>query len=119
MEFCKQAEEDANQPQTHYFEDVSTGDNSRQAIRTTLEDLISAKRIKSGNGSYQALGQMSNEGIQALFHRANPSRANIDDQGIAKGNGEITAIAIDNVHSENKANCARKQNCWLSVHKSK
>lgn len=85
MEFCKQAEEDANQPQTHYFEDVSTGDNSRQAIRTTLEDLISAKRIKSGNGSYQALGQMSNESIQALFHRANPSRANIDDQGIAKG----------------------------------
>lgn len=87
LEFCKRAEEDANQPRTHYFEDVSTGDNSRQAITTTLEDLISAKRIKSGNGSYQALGQMSNESIQALFHRAEPSSANTDDQGIEKGKG--------------------------------
>lgn len=87
LEFCKQAEENANQPRTHYFEDVSTGDNSRQAITTTLKDLISAKRIKSGNGSYQALGQMSNESIQTVFRRAEPSSASTDDQGIAKGKG--------------------------------
>lgn len=72
LEFCKRAEEDAKQPRTHYFEDVSTGDNSRQAIVTTLEDLISAKRIKSGDGSYQALGQMSNESVQTVFHRGGP-----------------------------------------------
>lgn len=85
LEFCKKAEEDANKPRTHYFEDVSTGDNSRQAITTTLEDLISAKRIRSGNESYQALGQMSNESIQTFFDRAKPSSAKTDDQGIAKG----------------------------------
>lgn len=75
LEFCKQAEEEANHPGTHKFEDVSTGDNSRQVIATTLKDLISAKRIKSGHKSFQALGQMSNESIQTVFRRPEPSSA--------------------------------------------
>lgn len=67
LEFCKQAEKEANQQRTHYFEDVSTGNNSRQAIVTTLDDLISAKRITSGDGSCQALGNMSDESIRCFF----------------------------------------------------
>ncbi|KAJ9481090.1 hypothetical protein VN97_g12416 [Penicillium thymicola] len=78
LAFCKQAEEDANRPRTHFFEDVSTGDNSRQAIVTTLEDLISAKRIKSGNNSYQALGRMADESIQSFFSRPEPSASSND-----------------------------------------
>lgn len=74
LEFCQQAEEAANQTRTHHFEDITTGDDSRQVIATTLNDLISAKRIKSGHQSYQALGQMSNESIQAIFLRPEPSK---------------------------------------------
>ncbi|KAF9883068.1 hypothetical protein FE257_004125 [Aspergillus nanangensis] len=74
LAFCQQAEEDANKPGTHHFEDITTGDDSRQVIATTLNDLISAKRIKAGNQSYQALGQMSNESIQAIFLRPEPSK---------------------------------------------
>ncbi|KAJ5647174.1 hypothetical protein N7490_003546 [Penicillium lividum] len=78
LNFCKQVEEEAKQQRTHYFEDVSTGDNSRQAIVTTLEDLISAKRIKSGNNSYQALGRMADEGIQSFFNSAMPTDGSND-----------------------------------------
>lgn len=67
LEFGKQAEKIANQQRTHYFEDVSTGNNSRQAIVTTLDDLISAKCMTSGDSSFQALGNMSDESIQYFF----------------------------------------------------
>ncbi|KNG88886.1 hypothetical protein ANOM_003678 [Aspergillus nomiae NRRL 13137] len=73
LAFCQQAEEAANGPRTHHFEDITTGDHSRQVIVTTLNDLISAKRIKSGHQSYQAVGQMSNESIQAVFLRPKTS----------------------------------------------
>jgi hypothetical protein len=77
LEFCKQAGEEVKRPQMHLFEDVVAGDNSRQAIVTTLEDLISAKRIKVGNNSDQALGNMSDESIRYFFRRDVSS----DDQG--------------------------------------
>lgn len=78
LNFCKQVEEEAKQQRTNYFEDVTTGDNSRQAIVTTLEDLISAKRIKSGNNSYQALGRMADESIQSFFNCAIPNDGSND-----------------------------------------
>ncbi|GAB1210734.1 hypothetical protein APSETT445_009531 [Aspergillus pseudonomiae] len=83
LAFCQQAEEAANGPRTHHFEDITTGDHSRQAIATTLNDLISAKRIKSGHQSYQAFGQMSNESIQAIFLRPKTS-----EQPKEEGNSE-------------------------------
>lgn len=67
LEFCKQAEEEVKRPHMHLFEEVVAGDNSRQAIVTTLDDLISAKRIKVGNNSDQALGNMSDQSIQHFF----------------------------------------------------
>ncbi|OKP13318.1 hypothetical protein PENSUB_993 [Penicillium subrubescens] len=73
LNLCKRIEEEeANRLRTHYFEDVTTGDNSRQAIVTTLDDLISAKRIKSGDNSLQALGNMADASIQSLFNSAVP-----------------------------------------------
>lgn len=84
LNFCKQVEEEAKQQRTHLFEDVSTGDNSRQAIVTTFEDLISAKRIKSGSHSYQALGRMADETIQSFFNGALPSdesKGQVDQEG--------------------------------------
>ncbi|KAJ5569923.1 uncharacterized protein N7459_009353 [Penicillium hispanicum] len=90
LEFCKRVGEEANQLRTHHFEDVSTGDYSRQAIVTTLEDLISAKRIKSGNHSYQALGRMADESIQSLFrHPGEPGASSNgqEEHDLFKGKG--------------------------------
>lgn len=75
LAFCKQAEEAANQPLTNCFQDVSTGNNSWQVITISLKALISAKRVKSGDGSDHVLGQMSNETIQSIFLRPEPSSA--------------------------------------------
>ncbi|KAJ5935942.1 hypothetical protein N7454_005240 [Penicillium verhagenii] len=65
----------------HLFEDVVAGDNSRQAIVTTVDDLISAKRITVGNNSDQVLGNISNESIQHFVRRD----ANSNDQGSPAG----------------------------------
>ncbi|KAL3475089.1 hypothetical protein BJX99DRAFT_259702 [Aspergillus californicus] len=67
LEFCKHAEDELNQPRMNYYEDVTAGDNTHLAVVTTLKDLISAKRIKSGNGSKLVLGQMSDNTIQGIF----------------------------------------------------
>ncbi|KAL4900142.1 hypothetical protein BDW74DRAFT_104538 [Aspergillus multicolor] len=67
LEFCKHAGTEANQRHMNYYEDVTAGDNSHLAVVTTLKDLISAKRIKSGNGSKLILGQMSDDTIQSVF----------------------------------------------------
>ncbi|KAH8703885.1 hypothetical protein BGW36DRAFT_287375 [Talaromyces proteolyticus] len=74
LEFCKRVGKEAHQPRTNYYEDVTAGDNSRVAVVTTLKDLISVKRIKSGNGSQLALGQMSDDSLQSFFvHPTSPS----------------------------------------------
>ncbi|PYH88799.1 hypothetical protein BO71DRAFT_403570 [Aspergillus ellipticus CBS 707.79] len=84
LNFCKQVEEEAKQQQTHFSEDVSTGDNSRQAIVTTFEDLISAKRIKSGNNLSEALCSVADQSIQSFFNAAllkDESSGRIDQEG--------------------------------------
>jgi hypothetical protein len=75
LKFCRQVEEEAGQRHTNYYEDITTGDDSRVAVVTTFRDLISAKRIKSGNRSKLALGQMSNSSIQSIFVDTATSRA--------------------------------------------
>ncbi|KAL4815659.1 hypothetical protein BDW67DRAFT_185661 [Aspergillus spinulosporus] len=70
LEFCRHVGTDVNQPRMNYYEDVTAGDNSHLAVVTTLKDLISAKRIKSGNRSKLVMGQMSDDTIQSVF--ANP-----------------------------------------------
>lgn len=81
LEICKQAESEANRQRVHLFEDVTTGNNSRQAIVTTLDDLISARRIKSGDSSFQALGRMSDESIQSFFKDPGPRPNSNDEDG--------------------------------------
>ncbi|KAJ5608641.1 hypothetical protein N7528_009208 [Penicillium herquei] len=85
LEFCKQAEKEANQQRFHYFEDVSTGNDSRQAIVTTLNDLISAKRITSGDGSCQALGNMSDVSTRLFFQRTGFASSS-NNQGVLMRN---------------------------------
>lgn len=54
----------AGQDRTNIFEDVSMTDDGRQAIVSTIGDLISAKRITAGARSMQLMGQMSDESLQ-------------------------------------------------------
>ncbi|KAE8136801.1 hypothetical protein BDV38DRAFT_283738 [Aspergillus pseudotamarii] len=75
LTFCKQAEKAANKQRINYYEDIAVGDNTRLAVVTTFKDLISAKHIKSGNGSCIALGQMSDDSIQNVFSCRAPSNA--------------------------------------------
>ncbi|KAL4887805.1 hypothetical protein BDV59DRAFT_189892 [Aspergillus ambiguus] len=67
LTFCKKVEEEANERRTNYYENIDVGDNTRLAVVTTLKDLISAKNIKSGNGSRIVFGQMSDDTIQNVF----------------------------------------------------
>ncbi|KAL2845936.1 hypothetical protein BJY01DRAFT_213790 [Aspergillus pseudoustus] len=76
LEFCKHASAELNQPRMNYYEDVTAGDNSHLAVVTTLKDLISAKRIKSGNGSKLVLGQMSDDTLKSVL--VNPTTPNVN-----------------------------------------
>ncbi|KAE8383461.1 hypothetical protein BDV26DRAFT_139747 [Aspergillus bertholletiae] len=79
LTFCKQAGKEANKQRTNYYEDIDVGDNTRLAVVNTLNDLISAKNIKSGNGSCVVLGQMSNDTVQNVFScRAQSNAHNIE-----------------------------------------
>lgn len=66
INICDEAVEQASLPQTNVFEDISTGPNSFQAIVTTLEDLISARRVTAETGATQILGKASDASIQQI-----------------------------------------------------
>ncbi|KAJ6016526.1 hypothetical protein N7540_011117 [Penicillium herquei] len=74
LKFFDQVSEEASQSRMNYFEDVATGDNSKQVIVTTLKDLISARRITSGSGSLQVLGQLSEDSLNNGLRKQNDSR---------------------------------------------
>ena len=61
---CAEASVKAGQDRTNSFEDVSMTDDGRQAIVSTIGDLISAKRITAGARSMQLMGQISDESLQ-------------------------------------------------------
>lgn len=66
LNFFDRVSEETTGGRMNYFEDVSTGDKSKQVIVTTLKDLISARRITSGSGSLQILGQLSEESLNNM-----------------------------------------------------
>jgi hypothetical protein len=64
LAICAEASVQAGQDRTNIFEDVSMTDDGRQAIVSTIGDLVSAKRITAGARSMQLMGQMSDESLQ-------------------------------------------------------
>jgi hypothetical protein len=66
LSLCNSAEKQEKEIRRNYFEDVISGDDGKQIIVSTLKELISAKRIKTGNRSVQIMGQMSDESLQHL-----------------------------------------------------
>lgn len=66
LAICAQAAEQANQGRTNVIEDISTAEDSFQAVVATLGDLISAKRVNSGARATQCVGQMSDASLQQI-----------------------------------------------------
>ena len=66
LDTCTDASSPAEEARTNIFEDVASGDNSHQLVVSTIDDLISAKRIVTGSRSVQWLGHMSDDTIQKL-----------------------------------------------------
>ncbi|KAJ5219047.1 uncharacterized protein N7498_001146 [Penicillium cinerascens] len=74
LNFFNRVSEETTEGRMNYFEDVSTGDKSKQIIVTTLKDLISARRITSGSGSLQILGQLSEESLNNIVRNQDDIR---------------------------------------------
>ncbi|KAJ6016359.1 hypothetical protein N7540_010950 [Penicillium herquei] len=74
LKFFDRVSEETSTSRMNYFEDVSTGDNSKQLIVTTLKDLISARRITSGSGSLQVLGQLSEDSLNNVLRKPDDGR---------------------------------------------
>lgn len=66
LNFFDRISQETSKNRTNYFEDITTGDRSTQAVVSTLKDLISARRITSGSDSLQVLGQMSDDSLQRM-----------------------------------------------------
>ncbi|OQE13462.1 hypothetical protein PENFLA_c047G07994 [Penicillium flavigenum] len=74
LNFFDRVSEETTEGRMNYFEDVSTGDKSKQFIVTTLKDLISARRITSGSGSLQVLGQLSEDSLNNVLRNQDDFR---------------------------------------------
>lgn len=66
LDICAEASNQANQKHTNVWEDISTGDDVREFLVSTVGDLISARRITLGSGSVLVSGQMSDNSLQQL-----------------------------------------------------
>lgn len=66
LAICTEASDLADNPRTNIYEDITSADASHQLIVSTLGDLITAKRVTTGSGSAQWLGQMSDETLRCL-----------------------------------------------------
>jgi chromosome segregation ATPase len=68
LDICAEAAKQAHQKQTNVWEDISTAEDSRQFLVSTVGDLVSAKRITLGVRSVTVSGQMSDNSVQQLSH---------------------------------------------------
>jgi hypothetical protein len=57
LSLCDRAANQENEIRRNFYEDISVGDDSQQAI-LSLKDLISAKRVTAGSRSTQVMGQV-------------------------------------------------------------
>lgn len=88
LALCARASRDADKVRTNVFEDVSAARNAHQIIVSTLDDLISAKRVTAGVDAKQWLGQMSDATVRALarshgvdLDRVHKTTGDVQEQG--------------------------------------
>jgi len=63
---CAEAAGQADHARTNIVEDLSSGHDSHQVVVATLGDLITARRVVTGDKSTQWVGQMSDTALQQL-----------------------------------------------------
>lgn len=66
LNICMQASEEAEKVRVNILEDVTTAEDSRQVLVSTVGDLIAAHRVSAGARSLQCIGQMSDETLQQV-----------------------------------------------------
>lgn len=64
LSVCQDATEKVASERINIFEDVKSGVRAKQVVVSTIGELVSAKRVISGDDSVQLLGQMSDASIQ-------------------------------------------------------
>jgi hypothetical protein len=74
LTICSDASSLSESSRVNIFEDVTSMDDAKQVLVSTIGDLINAKRITTGMRSLQLIGQMSDESIQHLSTQDNFSR---------------------------------------------
>ena len=72
LAICDRASNQENEARRNIYENISAGDESHQVI-ASLKDLISAKNVKVGSKSFQAMGQFVPGDLQFLSRRHNGS----------------------------------------------
>ena len=66
LAICAQASAQANKERINVFKDISMAGDGHQVLVSTIEDLISARRVTAGARSWQWLGQISDDSLQQL-----------------------------------------------------
>jgi hypothetical protein len=66
LNICMHASEEAEKVRVNIVEDITTAEDSRQVLVSTIGDLITARRVDAGARSLQCIGQMSDETLQQL-----------------------------------------------------
>ncbi|KAJ0413235.1 hypothetical protein BJY00DRAFT_306460 [Aspergillus carlsbadensis] len=71
LTICSDASSLSESSRVNIFEDVTSMDDTKQVLVSTIGDLLNAKRITTGMRSLQLIGQMSDETIQHLSSQHN------------------------------------------------
>ncbi|KAL4931237.1 uncharacterized protein BDV17DRAFT_257445 [Aspergillus undulatus] len=77
LNICADASNLSECSRVNVFEDVASSDDAQQVLVSTIGDLLDAKRISTGAGSWQVLGQMSDETLQLFISQKNGLREDV------------------------------------------
>ncbi|KAL4993359.1 hypothetical protein BDV10DRAFT_179361 [Aspergillus recurvatus] len=71
LTICSDASSLSESTRVNVFEEVTSMDDAKQVLVSTIGDLLNAKKITTGMRSLQLIGQMSDETVQHLSSRHN------------------------------------------------
>lgn len=69
--FCNEASDRAASDRVHIVEDITTGDDGRQLLVSTVGDLFKVKGMSAGSRSFQFIGSTSDATLQKILEVAN------------------------------------------------
>jgi hypothetical protein len=86
LSVCTQASEQVEQVRVNVAEDMSAGPNAFQVVVSTLDALLSAKRVTVETGGRQVVGQMSDDSFQQLLRVEGMARRAATDTAVGQQN---------------------------------